>query len=72
MATALALKLYRSLHGHYPRTLSRLVPEILPELPLNPMTGKEIKYRQDKDRFEISVESEETKYQIWLKSSPSY
>ena len=72
METALALKLYRSLHGHYPQSLSELVPELLPELPLNPMTGKEIKYRLDKDRFEISVESEEIKYQIWLRSSPGY
>ena len=72
METALALKLYRSLHGHYPQSLSELAPELLPEVPLNPMTGKEIKYRLDKDRFEISVKSEETKYQIWLKSSPAY
>lgn len=72
METALALKLYRSLHGHYPQSLSELVPEIIPAVPLNPMTGKEIKYRLDKDRFEISVKSEETKYQIWLKSSPDY
>lgn len=72
METALALKLYCSLHGHYPIVLSALVPEILPKLPLNPMNGKEIKYRMNKDRFEISLESENIKYQIRLKSSPNY
>ena len=72
METALALKLYRSLHGHYPRSLSELVPELIPAVPLNPMTGKEIKYRLDKDRFEISAESREIRYPLRLKSSPGY
>ncbi|MBT9582700.1 hypothetical protein IV102_05085 [bacterium] len=32
-----ALELYRSAHGDYPDQLSRLVPEILPELPVDAM-----------------------------------
>ena len=72
LETALALKLYRSLHGHYPRSLAELTPEILTEEPLNPATGKPLAYRLLADGFEISVEGAEFKPAIQLRSRPAY
>jgi len=43
---ALALKIYREKHGNYPDTLSPLAPEIIPELLLDPFTGKDYIYRR--------------------------
>jgi hypothetical protein len=37
LQVALALQLYRKRHGAYPATLESLVPEYLPELPVDPM-----------------------------------
>jgi|GEM_PF-6086515 len=64
METALALKLYRSLHGHYPRSLTELSP--------NPATGKGLTYRRLGDGFDISVEDREIKFAIPLSSRPAY
>lgn len=36
----LASKIYRNKTGHYPENLEALVPSILPELPIDPFTGK--------------------------------
>ena len=47
--TMLALKLYRSLHGGYPETSDALVPEILPRLPVDPVTGQPLLYRLEAD-----------------------
>lgn len=52
--TAVALKLYRSLHGAYPEHLDALVPGILPVLPADPMTGRPYEYRKDGDDFKLS------------------
>jgi len=37
--TALAIRLYQVDHGHRPSTLVELVPEYLPEVPLDPFAG---------------------------------
>ena len=36
----LACKIFKSKTGHYPTNLEALVPEILPEVPIDPFTGK--------------------------------
>ena len=53
LETALALKLFRSLHGKYPESTAVLVPEILPKLPLDPVSGKPFRYVLKKDNFEL-------------------
>ena len=57
LETAFALKLYRSLHGEYPRTTAALAPEILPELPLDPVTGKPFRYERKRGGFELFSEA---------------
>ena len=42
--TALALERYRLAHGQYPESLDALVPDILPEVPLDPFDGKPLRY----------------------------
>jgi hypothetical protein len=41
----LACKIYRNKTGHYPENLEALVPDILPELPIDPFTGKPLVYK---------------------------
>jgi len=41
----LACKIYRSKAGQYPENLETLVPDILPEVPLDPFTGKPLVFR---------------------------
>ncbi len=57
LQTALALKLYRSLHGEYPESLDQLVPEILPRLPNLPATGKPPTYSKIENYFELDAAS---------------
>jgi hypothetical protein len=47
---ALALEEYRLTHGEYPATLDVLVPDILPEVPLDPFDGKPVRYLKDGER----------------------
>jgi hypothetical protein len=44
---ALALKIYKQKHGYYPDKLFSLSPEIIPELSLDPFTGKDYIYRKE-------------------------
>lgn len=46
---ALALERYRLRHGVYPGRLEELVPEFLPEVPIDFMDGKPIRYRRRPD-----------------------
>jgi ABC-type transport system involved in multi-copper enzyme maturation permease subunit len=48
---ALALRIYREKHSNYPDTLSPLVPEVIPELPFDPFTGKDYIYRREGKGF---------------------
>jgi hypothetical protein len=43
--TGIALELYRQEHGKYPESLDALVPELLPEVPVDRITGARIHYR---------------------------
>lgn len=42
--TAIALELYRRLHGRWPDSLEALVPSLLPSLPLDQYTGQPLRY----------------------------
>jgi hypothetical protein len=44
VVAAIALERYRRLHGEYPRELNELVPEFLPTVPPDRITGNPIKY----------------------------
>ena len=43
---ALGLKIYRVEKGKYPEQLSSLVPDVIPQLPLDPFTGRDYVYRK--------------------------
>ncbi len=49
MVTALALTRHRLRHGQPAVTLERLVPELLPAIPLDGMDGKPLRYRLNPD-----------------------
>jgi hypothetical protein len=44
---ALALKIYKQKHGYYPDKIVALSPEVIPELSLDPFTGKDYIYRKE-------------------------
>ena len=44
-----ALQIYKIRHGAYPETLATLAPEIIPDVTLDPFSGKSFIYRLDKD-----------------------
>jgi hypothetical protein len=46
---ALALRCYEAEHGRLPERLDELVPEYLPEVPLDPFDGEPLRYRADGD-----------------------
>ena len=50
---ALALKIYREKHGNYPDSLTSLAPEIIPEIPVDPFTGKDYIYRREDKGFMV-------------------
>lgn len=41
----IALEIFRHRNGHYPQTLDELAPSILPQLPVDPFTGKNFGYQ---------------------------
>ncbi|OGL73917.1 hypothetical protein A3C96_02490 [Candidatus Uhrbacteria bacterium RIFCSPHIGHO2_02_FULL_60_10] len=48
-----ALILYESIHGQFPMTLAALVPQYLPAMPTDPVTGETFAYRQTPQDFEL-------------------
>ncbi len=50
---AAALELYRLRHGGYPDSLSSLVPDILPEVPLDVMENKPVWYQRTDDGYKL-------------------
>lgn len=48
-----ALQIYKERTGRYPETLEQLVPDIQKELPPDPFTGKDYKYRQEDGGFVV-------------------
>ncbi|MFA6100674.1 MAG: ABC transporter permease [Victivallaceae bacterium] len=57
MQLYLALKIYKAKYGHFPETLAQLAPEILPEIPLEPITGKNFGYHTEDNGFSLQTES---------------
>ncbi|MFA7231624.1 MAG: ABC transporter permease [Victivallaceae bacterium] len=55
MQLYLALKIYKAKHGCFPETLSELAPEILPVIPLNPISGKNFEYHADSNGLSINT-----------------
>jgi len=51
--TALAVERYRLTHGGYPATLDALVPDILPQVPLDPLDGEPLRYVNDGKRVAV-------------------
>jgi len=49
VVTATALKRYQLKHGNYPRDLNALVPEFVPSVPLDPVDGQPLHYREKPD-----------------------
>jgi hypothetical protein len=49
----LACKIYRNQTGRYPENLAALVPGILPEVPVDPFTGKPLIYRLEGGGFVV-------------------
>jgi hypothetical protein len=49
--TGLACRLYKSRTGRYPERLEELVPALLPEVPIDPFTGKTLVYRREGEGF---------------------
>ena len=43
----LACKIYKAKIGRYPANLEALVPDILPEVPIDPFTGKPLVFKID-------------------------
>jgi hypothetical protein len=48
---ATVLKRFKLTHGRYPQGLIELRPNFIAELPLDPFTGKNFIYRQEKKGF---------------------
>jgi hypothetical protein len=54
----LACKIYKNKTGRYPENLEALVPDVLPEVPLDPFTGKPLVFRiKDGERLIYSLGS---------------
>ena len=70
--TALALKVYRSEKGHYPKTLDALVPDYLKRIPPNPYDGKPLAYQSDGKNFELSIHNPVQKRDYRITSQPDY
>jgi hypothetical protein len=49
----LACERYRLKHSEYPATLDMLVPEVLPEQPIDPMDGQALRYRRNIDGIAV-------------------
>ena len=47
----IALQIHRRLHGAYPETLDALAPDILPEIPVDSLSGGAFVYRLDGDGY---------------------
>jgi len=51
---SLALHIYKNRHGAFPEKLSALAPEVLPTVPVDPITGKPFEYRKTAAYFTLS------------------
>ncbi|WP_010583378.1 hypothetical protein [Schlesneria paludicola] len=55
--TAYALVEYRAMHGQFPTDLRVLVPDNLPQVPIDPFSGAPIRYTRDPERGSFLVHS---------------
>jgi hypothetical protein len=53
LITAVAAERYRRKDGRFPDTLEQLVPDFLPEVPLDPQNGDPLRYQRQADRVVI-------------------
>lgn len=56
---SLALHLYKNRHGVFPEKLEQLTPEIIKDIPVDPISGKSLVYSKDDKYFILSS--------VWLK-----
>jgi hypothetical protein len=49
VVVAVALKRFQLRHGKFPEKISELAPEFLPATPLDPMDGKQLRYKRNDD-----------------------
>ena len=49
--TAIAIERYRRHHGRLPERLEELVPDFLPQLPVDPFDGKQLRYVLSRDQY---------------------
>ncbi|HJT32299.1 MAG TPA: hypothetical protein VJ783_09675 [Pirellulales bacterium] len=58
---AVAIERFRLRHAKLPESLDALVPEFLPEVPLDPFDGQPLRYRVDEAAYKVySVGPDET------------
>lgn len=50
---AVAIERYRLRHGTVPKALDALVPDLLPEVPLDPFDGQPLRYRVDEAGYRV-------------------
>jgi hypothetical protein len=55
-STAVALRRHKLEHGSYPASLDPLVPGFLAEVPIDPFTGRPLRYLADGDGFSLRAE----------------
>ena len=51
--TICALQVYYIDHGEYPESLDALVPDYMPEVPIDPFTGDPMVYRQEGEPYTL-------------------
>ena len=52
-ATSLMLEVYRDKHGHYPKSLNDLLPDLINAIPMDPHDGKPLRYLITADGYKI-------------------
>jgi len=57
----LAIRVYRKMYEKYPDNLTQLIPVILPELPIDPFTGRQYIYRKNVDSIIVYSVGEDMK-----------
>jgi len=57
-----ALALFRNRHGEFPKKLEELVPDILPQVPLDPYTGRSLRYKQDGKTWQLRCTGPDTTF----------
>ena len=67
MLIGLALQIYHQKQGHWPSSLNELTPSYLPELPLDRITGRPLKYLIVDDRpivYSVGVDLDDDRGEV--------